>query len=252
LEARLTPSLFGPVATTGGLGTFPQGIAAGDLNGDGRADLVVANQSSNSVSVLLNDGNGHFPAVSETLTLSVNQPRGVVIADFNNDGFNDLAVANGNSMVLIYLNNPNQPGSFAAPSSSVSLSPSDNSDAIAAGDFDGDGFKDLAVANINGGGPSGSVSILRNNGSGAFSLAQAINGLFSYPSSIAVADAIVGSVSPGMKKGSLSSPDSEPACRGDWIRTSDLLNPINAVQASKTPQNLTIQRLTYFHISHRW
>lgn len=36
------------------------GIAAGDLNGDGRVDVVTANESSNSISVLLNLGNGQF------------------------------------------------------------------------------------------------------------------------------------------------------------------------------------------------
>ena len=44
-----------------GVGDYPDSIAAGDFNRDGKRDLVVANYSSSSVSVLLGNGNGTFP-----------------------------------------------------------------------------------------------------------------------------------------------------------------------------------------------
>src|SRR5882672_552947 len=75
LEERTVPSLFGPPANTQ-VGAFPEGIASGDLDG--------ANQNGNSVSVLLNDGNGNFPMVSQTIP-GVATPEGIVIADFNGD-----------------------------------------------------------------------------------------------------------------------------------------------------------------------
>ena len=43
-------------------GSFPESVAIGDLNGDGKADLATANGGSNTVSVLLNKGDGSFLA----------------------------------------------------------------------------------------------------------------------------------------------------------------------------------------------
>ena len=40
----------------------PISVALGDVNGDGKPDIVVANQNSNAVSVLLGNGNGTFQA----------------------------------------------------------------------------------------------------------------------------------------------------------------------------------------------
>ena len=64
----------------------------GDYNADGKLDLVVVNEFSASVSVLLGDGTGKFSLVSSPAT--GNQPDSVAIADFNGDGKLDLAVAN--------------------------------------------------------------------------------------------------------------------------------------------------------------
>jgi hypothetical protein len=81
-----------PVAyPTGALA--PNGVALGDLNGDGKLDVVVANtDQAGSVAVLIGDGNG-------TLRSAVTYPAGtypefVVLADFNHDSHLDVAVAN--------------------------------------------------------------------------------------------------------------------------------------------------------------
>src|SRR5690242_1372303 len=63
-------------------GTGPAGIAIGDLNGDGRPDLVVANDNANTVSVLL--GNATFGAKTDFATGSL--PISVAIGDLNGDG----------------------------------------------------------------------------------------------------------------------------------------------------------------------
>src|SRR5262245_59183062 len=54
--------------------------------------------------------------------------------------------------------------------------------------------------------------------------------------------------SPGKRKGSLTTPVSEPSCRGDWIRTSDLLNPIQGVWRAKLSENASLSRLRAFQV----
>src|SRR5262249_32962226 len=63
------------------VGTNPFSVATADLNGDGKPDLAVANYNSNSVSVLLNNGNGTFAAKADYPTGSL--PRSIVAADLN-------------------------------------------------------------------------------------------------------------------------------------------------------------------------
>src|SRR4051794_20111383 len=61
MEERIVLSPFNP-ATNYNVGSSPYSVAAGDFNGDGKLDLVVANFNSNSVSVLLGNGDGTFGA----------------------------------------------------------------------------------------------------------------------------------------------------------------------------------------------
>src|SRR5262249_61687508 len=69
-------------------GSNPSGIVAGDFNGDGRTDLVVANVNSNDVSVLLGNGDGTFlPSVQY---VAGSFPYAIVAGDFNGDGRTDL------------------------------------------------------------------------------------------------------------------------------------------------------------------
>ena len=62
------------------------------MNGDGRADLAVANDLDNTVSVLLGNGTGGFGAKTDFATGV--SPHSVAIGDVNGDGKPDLAVAN--------------------------------------------------------------------------------------------------------------------------------------------------------------
>jgi hypothetical protein len=151
-------------------GTGPAWVAVGDLNGDGQADLAVANRGASNgtdmvggdVAVLLNMGGGTFVAANYPAGAS---PISVTMADLNDDGKADLAVASGTG-VSVLLNNGN--GTFGAPASYGSGT---NPVSVAAGDLNGDGKIDLAVAG-NGGG----ASVLLNIGNGTF--AAAVNYIY--------------------------------------------------------------------------
>jgi len=141
-------------------GSGPSSVAIGDLNGDGKADLAVANGGGTSVSVFLNNGNGTFAGKVDYTTGS--NPNSVAIGDLNGDGRADLAVANqngGSNSVSVLLNNGN--GTFAGK---VDYTTGSNPYSVAIGDLNGDGRPDLAVANYS----STSVSVFLNNGNGTF------------------------------------------------------------------------------------
>ncbi|MGH8395367.1 MAG: FG-GAP repeat domain-containing protein, partial [Pseudomonas sp.] len=85
-------------------GSFPLSVAVGDFNGDGLADLAVANNGSGNVSVLLGNGDGTFQATRNFGAGS--GPRSVAVGDFNGDGAQDLAVTNsGSNNVSVLINN---------------------------------------------------------------------------------------------------------------------------------------------------
>ena len=68
----------------------PTAIAVGDFNADGHADLAVANEASNNVSILLGNGDGTFTQGSPVAAAG---PVSVVAGDFDRNGTVDLAVA---------------------------------------------------------------------------------------------------------------------------------------------------------------
>ncbi len=73
-------------------GSYPNSVALGDLNGDGLADLAVANMRY--VLVYLQDPTAPTGFDTGTALLAGPTPRSVVIGDLNDDGLSDLAVAN--------------------------------------------------------------------------------------------------------------------------------------------------------------
>jgi hypothetical protein len=84
-------------------------IAAGDVDGDGKTDLVVGNAAYNEVDVLLAVGNGTFstPYRFKVGNVLIKNPAAIALTDFNNDGGLDIAVVStlGNGGVSILLKN---------------------------------------------------------------------------------------------------------------------------------------------------
>ena len=163
-------------ATDVAVGTGPSSVASGDLNGDGKPDLVVANAGSNDVSILFGTG-GAFSA-QPAVAVGTN-PRSVAIRDLDRDGKPDLVVANnGSGDVSILLGTGGGAFGVASPFG-VGVNPV----SVAIGDLNGDGKPDLAVAN-NG---SNDVSILLGTGTGAFGAAAPF-GVGVNPVSVAIGD----------------------------------------------------------------
>ena len=140
-------------------GTNPRSVAIGELNGDRKPDIVVANQGTNTISVFIGTGAGVFVSKVDYTTGSI--PFFVAIGDLNGDGKPDITVANNSSTsVSVFLNKGN--GTFA---SKVDYTTGSSPTSVAIGDLNGDGKADLAVANFN---DNSLVSVLLNNGNGTF------------------------------------------------------------------------------------
>ena len=151
-----------------GVGGGPNSLALVDFSGDGKLDLAVATSRSNTVSVLLGNGNGTF-AIAVNYTVGT-APSSVAVGDVNGDGKADLAVANnGSSNVSILLGDG--PGTFLG--GAVDYSTAAGPTSVVIGDVNGDGKPDLAVAATGSNPAAGTnaVSVLAGNGNGTFGAA---------------------------------------------------------------------------------
>lgn len=163
------------------VGATPYCIAAAPLSG-GNQDLAVG-LSTGQLAILKGNGDGTFQAAVSYACGTA--PSAIKIGDLDGVNGPDLAVADygAASSVIVFLNDGT--GAFAA---GVSYATGDaDAQDVAIGDLNGDGKPDLAVANAGVPGDPGSLSVLFNNGSGAFGAATVLPGLYG-PLSIAIAD----------------------------------------------------------------
>jgi len=115
-------------------------VAIGDLNGDGRPDLAIADSSG--VSILLQSSTSPGTFVPGNGVLLSGGAISVAVGDVNGDSLPDLVAATG-ANVQVVLADPAAPGSFLAP---VSYQAGQFPVFVALGDLNGDGKPDIAVA----------------------------------------------------------------------------------------------------------
>ena len=179
-----TPGTFDPPFGLA-VGGEPTAVAAGDLTGAGRVDLVVTT-AGGKASVLIH---GSSPG---TFQPSVDHPAGttpvaVQIADLNGDGHGDMLVADYRGALLVLPQSPGGGGTFEAAVRHDTLD--DGSCAVAAADLDGDGALDVVVASAGAPGFPGSVAVFLQNPAvpGALQPAVLYRGYYG-PLSVAIAD----------------------------------------------------------------
>lgn len=166
-SGNFTSATGSPIALAPGE-TGPAAIASADVNGDGLLDLLVANQTTGNVTILLGAGDGTFSAAPSSPLAAGGGPAGIVTGDFNGDGKTDFAVSNSaDNTISIFLGN-GAGGFTAAPGSSIALGAGEQTPgALVAADFNGDGKLDLAAVNR----ATNNVTVLDGNGDGTFTTA---------------------------------------------------------------------------------
>ena len=149
-------SLFG-AAQTYNVGSYPRGIAAVDIDNDTTLDLIVANISSNNISVMIGNGDGSFGGAVPHAITAGQFPKAVQIGDMNKDGDLDIVTGGFNGIDILF-------GSGIGTFGSLTNIDVGAVEYIALGDFDGDTWTDIATTRTT----WDSVSIHMNNGDNTF------------------------------------------------------------------------------------
>lgn len=136
-------------------------VAVGDLDGDSKPDIVVADYGMNKVRVYKNNGTGgSITFYSYDIGFSNAGAYGVSIGDIDGDGRPDLAVSFYTSNYISILRNVTPPGGPVSFDAGIffSISPTANPREIAVGDLDGDLKPDIAVVNSG----TSTITLMKN------------------------------------------------------------------------------------------
>src|SRR5580765_3383373 len=145
----------------GGMPSDMQGSAVGDLDGDGKPDVVVTNGvGDTSVLVYPNNSSGGNVSFANPLRYVTNYgPYAVAIGDLDGDGKPDLAIANNGSSYITLYKNTSTPGAISF-GNKTDLLIATNPYGVAIGDLDKDGKAELVVSTE---GSNSSLYVIKNN-----------------------------------------------------------------------------------------
>lgn len=159
-------SFSAPVATTLA-GKRPKRIEISDLNADGKPEVVVTSQGSNTVTVMINQSSlaaisfAPIPSIDISIPGAVST-EGLAVEDLNGDGLPEIITSQFQTNSNLYVvENKSSPGSFSAGDVKTLIvgTPIKN---IRIGDLDGDGKQDIAFTQLI----SSSVGIFLNQSAG--------------------------------------------------------------------------------------
>lgn len=158
----IAASDFNPkVDFAGASGSYPQGVVVGDIDGDGKADVVVANRFASTVSVYRNTSTSGTVSFATRVDFNTySEPRGVALTDIDGDGKLDISLPGGNlgGYAFTVLLNTSTSGNISF-ASRVDIPTSINTLCIASTDLDKDGKPDVVLGSADG----NSLLIFRNS-----------------------------------------------------------------------------------------
>jgi hypothetical protein len=126
------------------VGARPRAIATGDLDRDGRLDVVVANSGDSTLSVLFGAGSGQLRPAASPIPAG-QEPSDVDAVDLDRDGDVDLVVANHETSNITVLLNDGHAHFVQASGSPFNTGARPHVHGLATGDFNGDAWMDVAV-----------------------------------------------------------------------------------------------------------
>jgi FG-GAP-like repeat/FG-GAP repeat len=144
--------------------TLPVGggsVVVGDLNRDGRPDIVTARD--HAVTVYLGDSRGRFEQATGSPFAAGDNPSDLALGDFDEDGRLDVVIANHETTYITLLSGDGKGG--LGPPVRIPVPSRPHPHGVAVGDFNGDRHLDVAVESW----AENAVLILRGNGRAAFS-----------------------------------------------------------------------------------
>jgi hypothetical protein len=170
-------------------GYYPVAVTAGDLDGDGKPEIILANYGSPQLAIFRNTSTSGTISLAAPVYYALgNYTTGVRVADCNGDGKPEIIVASvADNVVSLYLNNSTVGSLSFSPKMDLHLPSGTLPYDVVVSDLDGDGMPDLASVNA----AANTVSVWRNTGTIGGALSFATNTDFSVggsPQDLAVGD----------------------------------------------------------------